>query len=145
MEIQFFKNNYKTNSFKRNFVSQKTLSGTLKEGSDVLSPSITVEIENPIEYNMMYIPDFKRYYFIGWENINANFWRVYSTGIDVLFTYKNEILSLNAIIDKQEIINNELIDDGSYIKQVDTFPEVKPFATGFNDNPTYILMTANGL
>lgn len=144
MQIYLYKNSTNTSSFRRNFTTQKSFDGTLKEGSDVLSPSITLEIDNPTEFNMMYIPDFKRYYFIGWENISNKLWRAYSVGIDTLFTYKNQILNLNAIIDKQEIKNNNLIDDGSYIRQVDTFPEVKSFDTGFGETPYYILMTAEG-
>lgn len=142
MQIQLLKNTYKTNSFTRNFVKQATLEGTLKEGSDVLNPSILIDISNPTDYNMMYIPDFKRYYFIGWTNVNNNFWRAYSTGVDVLFTYKSKILALNAVIDKQENIHNDFIDDGSYVREVDTYREVKDFSGGFDADPSYILITA---
>ena len=97
---------------------------------------------NPTDYNMMYISEFKRYYFIGWENITNNLWRVYATSIDVLFTYKHELLGLNCIIDKQEFRHNNLVDDGSYIKQVDTFTEIAQYPSGFSDDPNYILLTA---
>ena len=113
MQVTLFKNNYNTKSFKRNFISQQTLECVLKEGSDILKPELLIESSNPIGFNEMYIPDFKRYYFIGCENVSNNLWRIYSLGVDTLYTYKNEILSLNAIIDKQENIHNDLIDDGS--------------------------------
>ena len=142
MQVTLFKNNYNTKSFKRNFISQQTLECVLKEGSDILKPELLIESSNPIGFNEMYIPDFKRYYFIGCENVSNNLWRIYSLGIDTLYTYKNEILALNAIIDKQENIHNDLIDDGSYVRQVDTFKEVLTYSKGFNDTETYVLITA---
>lgn len=142
MQVTLFKNNYNTKSFKRNFISQQTLECVLKEGSDILKPELLIESSNPIGFNEMYIPDFKRYYFIGCENVSNNLWRIYSLGVDTLYTYKNEILSLNAIIDKQENIHNDLIDDGSYVRQVDTFKEVLTYSKGFNDTETYVLITA---
>lgn len=142
MQVTLFKNNYNTKSFKRNFISQQTLECVLKEGSDILKPELLIESSNPIGFNEMYIPDFKRYYFIGCENVSNNLWRIYSLGVDTLYTYKNEILSLNAIIDKQENVHNDLIDDGSYVRQVDTFKEVLTYSKGFNDNETYVLITA---
>ena len=142
MQVTLFKNNYNTTSFKRNFISQQTLECVLKEGSDILKPELLIESSNPIGFNEMYIPDFKRYYFIGCENVSNNLWRIYSLGVDTLYTYKNEILALNAIIDKQENIHNDLIDDGSYVRQVDTFKEVLTYSKGFNDNETYVLITA---
>ena len=142
MQVTLFKNNYNTKSFKRNFISQQTLECVLKEGSDILKPELLIESSNPIGFNEMYIPDFKRYYFIGCENVSNNLWRIYSLGVDTLYTYKNEILALNAIIDKQENIHNDLIDDGSYVRQVDTFKEVLTYSKGFNDTETYVLITA---
>lgn len=142
MQVTLFKNNYNTKSFKRNFINQQTLECVLKEGSDILKPELLIESSNPIGFNEMYIPDFKRYYFIGCENVSNNLWRIYSLGVDTLYTYKNEILSLNAIIDKQENIHNDLIDDGSYVRQVDTFKEVLTYSKGFNDTETYVLITA---
>lgn len=142
MEVQLLKTTSNTKSFKRNFTSQKTMECVLKEGSDALNPELIIETTNPIDYNMMYIPAFKRYYFIGCENINNAMWRIYSKGVDTLFTYKNQILALNAIIDKQENIHNEMIDDGSYVRQVDAFKEVLTYTGGFSDNPDYVLITA---
>lgn len=144
MQVQLLKNTTNTKSFNRNFLSQANFDVVLKNPTDVLSPEFVLNTSSPIDYNMMYIPDFKRYYFIGVENLNYNVWRVYAKNIDTLFTYKQQLLNLNAIIDKQEKNNNPLIDDGSFIRQVNTYPEVVKFSGGFSDSPTYIMITANG-
>ena len=142
MQVTLFKNTSNTKSFKRKFSSQRQFDCYLKEGSDALNPELILETSNPIDYNMMYIPEFKRYYFIGVENLNNTTWRIYSKGIDTLYTYKNELLSLHAIIDKQEYIHNDMINDGSYVSQVDAFKEILNYSAGFDDNPSYILITA---
>lgn len=142
MQVQLLKNTKNTKSFSRQFSSQLNIECVLKEGSDCLNPEILLETTNPIDFNMMYIPDFKRYYFIGVENVSNNLWKIYTKGIDTLWTYKNQILGLNAIIDKQENIHNDLIDDGSYVRQVNSFKEVLTYSNGFNESENYILITA---
>ena len=143
MEVQLLKNTYNTNSFTRNFVENKSVSCVLKEGSDVMSPTILLEISNPTKYNMMYIPSFGgRYYFINWRNVNNDMWEAYATEIDALYTYKNQILALTAIVDKQETFENNYINDGSYVSEVRTSYETHSFPVGFNDDPQFILITA---
>lgn len=142
MQVQLLKNNANTNSFNRNFIKNDNFEGVLKEGSDMLAPEILFELSSAPDYNMAYIPSFNRYYFIGWENVSNNLWKMYTNEIDVLYTYKNEILALDAIIDKQEYNTNPYINDGSFIREERTIIETKPFSSGFNDTPTYILITA---
>lgn len=144
MTVELLKTKSNTNSFTREFSKNNSYDCVLKEGSDVLSPSIVLNISNPTDYNEMYIPDFGRYYFIGWENLSNDLWRAYAKEVDVLFTYKEAILSLTAVIDKQEHNYNALLDDGSYISQVNSFDEIKKFSDGFNDNGEFILITAGG-
>lgn len=142
MQVQLLKNNSNTNSFNRTFLKNDSFEGVLKEGSDMLAPEIMFELSGAPDYNMMYIPSFQRYYFIGWENISNNLWKAYTKEIDVLFTYKSDILALDAIIDKQEYNSNPYIDDGSYIQEARTIIETRPFSSGFNETPSYVLITA---
>lgn len=142
MEIKLLQNTSNTNSMTRNFRASQSLEGTLKEGSDVLSPNILIYHQNPSAYNMCYIKEFNRYYFVEFENVRNNIWMMKALGVDVLYTYKDFILQLNAIIDKQEKSYNEMLDDGSYLNQVNTFPEVISFSNGFSDDGQFVLITA---
>lgn len=142
MQITLLKNTNNTNSFSRNFVKETNLEGTLKEGSDMLNPEILIQLNSAPDYNMMYIPAFNRYYFVGFKNVSNTLWSVYAKEIDVLYSYKSQLLSLNAIIDKQERNFNRLIDDGSFIRQVNTVPEVVPFSSGFDATGHYVLTVA---
>lgn len=142
MDILLLQNINKTNSFTRNFIKNETLDGTLKEGSDVLTPSFLIEHANPAMYNEIYIPAFGRYYFIECENVRNNLWLIKAIEVDVLYSFKDQILNQTAIIDKQEKNYNKFIDDGSYISQVNTFPEIVNFSSGFNDTGEFVLITA---
>ena len=143
MQVELLRNTSNTNSFNRNITKSKSFEVVLKDGSDMLSPSIILEIENPSEYNMMKIPAFgNRYYFIGWKNINNDLWEAYTKEIDVLFTYKDTLLKTSCVIDKQETNFNSLLDDGTFISQVNSYDEVLQFDEGFSDTASFILITA---
>ena len=145
MRVELLKNTSNTNSINRSFSKTTILEGVLKEGSDILSPVILCDFDyNPADYNMMHIPAFNRYYFVHLKNVRATLWEVIADDVDVLYSNKDAILNLNAIIDKQENNYNQYINDGSYVSELDTFPEVKVFSSGFNDNGQFILITAGG-
>ncbi len=145
MQIELYTNTHNTNSLTRTFVNTRTLNGVLKEGSDMLSPTVLIESEdNPTGFNMMHIPAFDRYYFVHFKNVRATLWEVIADEVDVLFSNRNRLLNLTCIIDKQEKNYNNYIDDGSYVAQVDTFPEVIKFNGGFNETGEFVLITTGG-
>ena len=85
--------------------------GDLRESSDVLNPTITIQSDNIITGNYMYIEDFNRYYFItDIECIQKNVWKI-TAHIDVLMTYKDDIKKLNVIVGRQENAFNVFLSD----------------------------------
>ena len=78
-----------------------------------------MNVENLFEYNYLYIPDLHRYYFI--ENISASTNNVYSIScsVDVLMSFRDEILSLDAYIDRNEFDYNPDTFDSEYILSED--------------------------
>ena len=100
MTIQLARYIGEKNKINKSVSFSVTLSGTLRESSDVINPSII--IESPVDavcgFNYAYIPEFKRYYFI--QNCAA--YRadltILSLAVDVLFTYKETILNSPAVI-----------------------------------------------
>lgn len=93
-------------------VAISTLSGTLRESSDLMNPVIKFETTRLPQFNYVYIPAFRRYYFV--QDIVVITDKLYSMSlhVDVLMTYKNEIKSQKGIIARNEFeYNNLLIDD----------------------------------
>jgi len=78
--------------------------------------------QNVLSANYVYIPDFNRYYFINdITSVRQNLWRL-SLHVDVLMSYKKEILNTKAFISRNEFIyNDKLVDelrDYEYIKDI---------------------------
>lgn len=115
----------------------------LKAGTSVLTPTIILcdTGVNLKGYNYMYIADFGRYYFI--DDIvtkNNDVWEV-SGHVDVLETYKDQILANTAVIKRQEKQYNLYLDDPEFhtynYEQIQTlkFP-----ANAFDKTLSYVLV-----
>lgn len=144
MEITLYKTSEENNKIDKTLSEPYNMTGSLRNESSVIRPSILVEIENPTKYNYMYIPDFGRYYFIKeMTSVRTNLWRL-DCEVDVLKSYANEIKTLTVIIDKNKDYSrtNQYLDDGSFIIENKNTIEIKNFNSGFNDEASYVLVTA---
>lgn len=147
MNITLYKTKSENNRVNKAIREPLNLTGNIKDECDVLNPVITFELSDPTVYNYVYIEEFHRYYFIvDTVNVRNNIWNL-SLKCDVLFTYRNEIKKLSAVIEKQEgsKYTTEYYNDGSFKVREDNFIEVYNFDNGFNDNGEFILLTAGAI
>ena len=143
MEIRLYNSSDETNKINKTLTNEIVLNGTLKDETSVMNPIILIEANNLTQYNYCYIPLFKRYYFIkDITVVRNNLFRLF-LDIDVLMSYKNDILNLDVIIDKSETNNNadKYINDGSFVCENKSYT-VLNFNKGFNEQANYILVTA---
>ena len=108
---------------------------------DMLKATVILKrniIDDFTKINYLYIDSFKRFYFC--EVKIENGFIVLSCDIDVLMSYKNDILKIEATIDRNEFLRNGYIQDDSY--KVLAYEEVvcKSFPSGLT-NDSLILMT----
>ena len=145
MELQLMRNNSEVKKVNKSLTEGITMFGTLRESSNVLSPSITIEIENPTIYNYAHIPEFNRYYFIKeFESIRKGLWRI-SLQVDTLYTYKDSILKSKALIRETTYTDKDYYLTGrNWVTKVKEKTEIKTFPSGLMDNGTFILITAGG-
>ena len=91
--------------------------------------------------------EFGRYYFItDIASIRTSLWRI-SLAVDVLESFKDDILQQRAIIGKQQAegaLVNRYYDDNSFQYLAKTATETKNFSGGFNDSGTFVLICAGG-
>lgn len=113
------------NKINKEFAEGWSESGTLREGSDILNPSVLIEAspDTICGFNYAYIPEFKRWYYI--QNVSAfrNGLTVISLAVDVLMTYKESIMNSSAIITRSSKMGDSVFslpDDRFPIKQSDT-------------------------
>lgn len=150
MQINLYTYNGERNRInKGDYISNNfVLEGDIKKATSVKNIVIEIEKTNPViyNYNYMYIDEFKRWYFIDdIVNIHNKIWEIHAS-VDVLYTYRQDILKSRAIVDKieNESAANLYLDDGSFVMDSRKYNEVKMFSNGFNENGSYILICAGG-
>ena len=118
-----------------------TVSGDLKNESDVIRPEILIESDSSIlSANYMTIDTFNRKYFIEEiQSVRTNLWLV-KAHVDVLETYASQILSNTAVVLRQENNFNLLLNDGVFKCRQDPRISYRKFPSGLGDF-NYILIT----
>ena len=144
MEVQFFYNVSDPRCINKTLIEGNTFEGQARDQISIMNPVVMFDTEDIIKYNYAYIPEFERYYSI--DNIVAyrnNLYEVTMT-VDVLMSFRRDILNCVAVVDKQAMSENgdEYIDDGSLVTENVMFTEVLEFENGFNDSVEYILIVA---
>ena len=145
MEVILYKNSSENNVIGKSLVQIKSVECNLKNDVSVVNPTFVLSYTDSIlDSNYCFIPKFNRYYFID-EIIPITGDRsIIKCRVDVLESFKDDIKSLTAIINKQETIADKFIDDGSWIVENKDFLQSYNFSNGFNDNGEFILITAGG-
>lgn len=144
MDITLYKNNSPNNFISKIIADATTFTGDLRQDSSVIDPVILIEASNLSDYNYMYIPLFLRFYYINnIESVRTNLWRL-TCHVDVLMTYRSQILDHQCIISKQASTDKSdlMIDDGDWVVENKKFNTVINFPAGLNDTGEYILITA---
>lgn len=145
MDIQLYHNNSENNVINKSLTGISTPSVVLKKPTSELTPSVILHTFENMEYcNYAYIPEFQRYYFIDDIKPLTGSEVQLDMRVDVLESFKNSILSLNAIVEKQETSGNKYFNDGSFNVLSTEFLQSYNFPSGFDDNGEFILITCGG-
>ena len=144
--ISLFKTASENNRVVKVLTDEKQLSGELRNQTSVLNPTIRIESADNISgYNYCYISEFGRYYYItDIVSVRTNCW-VISLRCDVLMSYKNEIQSMNAILNNtQETGLSNYLASPNWVNLVKTKTDIKVFPSGLSEQGEFILITAGG-
>lgn len=144
MEVQFFYNQSDDRVINKVLIIGETFEGSPRDEVSIMNPVIRFESDEILRYNYAYIPSYQRYYSIVDRTIfRDGIWDV-TFAVDVLMSFRRDIMSLNVVVDKQSMERNgdEFIDDGSLVTENVMFQTVYNFPNGFNDTGEYILITA---
>ena len=139
MNVVLMKNTSEPERVTKNLETLVTLSGSIKEGTSVINPTIMIQasqasVQQIVTSNYLQVPDFSRYYFIrDISSIRTNLWEI-SCHVDVLQTYSSQIKEQSAIIQRQEKRWNLYLNDGSFKVYQNPNVVTKPFPSGFSTN-----------
>ena len=138
--IELMNNQEELNKISKSPSSVMTLTGTLREETDIVDPQINVEYSGTLtNVNYMYISEFHRYYFITKiESIRTGLWRIYAH-CDVLKTYSEAILGTPAVVARNENRYNIMLDDSMFKVQSNPRLQIAKFPNKFTGE-SYVLV-----
>ena len=149
MTIGLYYNKSDERKLNKDLETVATYNGYLKNECSIQNPTVFIEgafnIGNNINANYMFLPDYRRYYYItDITQVRANLVKI-SGRVDVLMSFKDEIQNSIGIVRKQERNYNLFLDDGSLKVYQDKLIICKEFPNGFpKENDHFILVTAGG-
>ena len=125
MQVIFYSNLAEVNRVdKSDYINEiATVEGRLRSRTSVVNP--TIEFDIPVvsvyryiwDCNYIYIPEFCRYYFVNDKSLEYTGLITFSCTVDVLMTFKKDLMKLNAFI----VRNEKILDTTKYLKDND-FP-----------------------
>lgn len=126
----------------------QSVNAVIKGEISVETPTLVLTYSGNVNsINYIMIPEFARNYFItDIINLTGQRYEIHCKS-DVLESFKNSILGLTCVVDKQENsqLSNMYYNDGSFVSQEKEFIYTKNFPEGFLDNGEFILITAGGI
>lgn len=144
MTITLYNNSSEKNKIGKSLSVVDTLTGTIKDPSSIIRPEITIERTSPTGFNYCYIDEFGRYYFVNDVVVIHNNIMRLRLSVDVLESFKNEILAQNVIIDKNTTDNDKYLPDENWKVNVKTKTDIVNFPSGLLESGEFILITAGG-
>lgn len=142
MTIDLYQNLSEKNRIGKKLKKVTTLIGTMRQELDILNPVFVITLkENFSEYNYLYVKELKKFFFITNKELLNNSLIKLTCHVDVLETYKAEILNHNAIIARNEKSYNLYIPDSEFVLRADSMVFTKSFPSGFNGY-SYVLAIA---
>ncbi len=143
-DVVFYNNISDKNKINKDITATITATGTLKEGSSIINPNILISADmvNLVGSNYAYISEFRRYYYIVDVHSISNTLSRVTLKVDVLMSFKDEILANSGILQKSEANWNLYLNDGSLrtyqYKNIQTFA----FPTGFPTGTDLVMAVA---
>ena len=121
-----------------------TIEGVFRDEASVVNFAITIEYPKFIDFNYVYVPVFNRYYYVTDVTVVRTGLYEISLSIDVLMSYKNGLLNLEAFVNRNEKVSNPLIvDNKRVIEQGYDVTYFAPEKLLFSNRGTYTLSGIN--
>ena len=144
MEVHFYYNVSDSRCINKQIIDGDSFEGQMRDEISIMSPVIMFDTDEILKYNYAYIPELERYYSIVDNTIYREGLVEVTFAVDVLMSFKRDILQSIAVVDKQAMISNgdEYIDDGSLVTDNIMFNTIVEYPDGFNNSVEYVLIVA---
>lgn len=142
MVVKLYKTSSENEKVNKDLTDEISLDGNMRESSSILNFALNVEYDDLSSYNYAYIEAFHRYYYItDITMVRTGLWRL-SMRVDVLMTYKDQFLPLQAIVSRQENKYNMYLRDDNMKAYSNSRIVTKKFPNGFTNQLSTLLAIA---
>lgn len=145
MNIILYNNKSPKNKIGKTLTNPNTITGSLRGETSTTNVQMLLNIVNLNPYNYLYIADFGKYYFItNVISVRTGLWLI-TASIDVLESFKAEILSLDVILSNTESTGARQYKMGTcWDTLVKDKTDIITFSDGLLNTGEFILITAGG-
>lgn len=131
MEIKLYKVTADKNVLTKSLGTPVSVSGTIKDESNVVNPEVIMSNAITSDFNYFYINDFKRYYYVTDKTVEHGRTIVHGHS-DVLMSFNSSIKDLNVIADRASNGFNLFLNDPEVPMQNYKIVSVQNFPAGFS-------------
>ena len=142
VDITFYNNNSDRRCINKNLTGATTISGNVK--TQYTSSSISLDIAvsvagiTPFQFNYMKY-DNKFYYIDNVDFVLQNIIRL-NCSVDLLETYKAQILKQTAVLERSQNIYSRYIDDDKLVLNAYKRVQTKAFPVSFTPSSSYVIV-----
>ena len=132
----------------KSFTKRITLPGVVKEPSSIIDPTILIQanLSQLSGFNYCEIPEFRRCYYITNIKTATNDTCSLSLHVDVLMSFRDQLMSCGGYVDRQENVVSVMITDPERLRQINPAISTIPFNTPAESGGyTYCLMTTKAV
>lgn len=123
MLVTLYKNTSDNRTLNKVLTNATQIEISIKDGAaDLTHFTILLELPNIDNYNYCYIPEFHRYYYINKPTVYTNELQEYNFDVDVLMSFKSDILKQKLFLNKSNSIYEHYINNGSY--KIKCYPRI---------------------
>lgn len=115
--VMLYRNRSPINQVNKTLAQVTTITGTQRDSSSILDPVIMTDglSQSLSTVNYMWIPSYGRFYFVNnIVTVNNRLWAI-SGHVDVLMSYREQILIQNGIVSRSSSTYNTYLNDGNVI------------------------------
>lgn len=145
MKVIFYRNNSDNRVVNKQLTIIKDLNLTRKIEKSIFEPVIEIVKDRDMNNcNYVYIEEFNRFYFVvDIMELDGNIYRI-TMKEDVLTSFKNSILNLTALVERQEFKRNTQIVDNELLSQANNNFYCKTVGNYVNNDYNIYLTTCGG-
>lgn len=145
IKVTLYNYNGNRNTVNKNLVGGIECVGAIRDETNVLYPVLTIRVQGIINANYCYIPMLGRYYFIDSITYLSSDKATLKLSVDVLKTYKNEILNASATVTQTDNPDKYSSNRETIYNRKPNFEKIEfPNKNLFNDTGTMIMVTIKG-